>query len=363
MYNRLYNFSAGPSVLPEVVLEQVRDDMLNYEGSGMSVMEMSHRSAVYESIIATAEANLRALLSVDESYEVLFLQGGASLQFSMIPMNLYQPGSPVDVINTGVWVSKAIDELKKCAEYKVIATGESDNFCRLPVLDPSLFNPTASYVYMASNNTIHGTQWQQFPNTGAVPLVVDMSSDIMSRQLDMSQFGLVFAGAQKNLGPSGVTVVIIKKELASRSSDSLPSMLNYRTHIKNKSLYNTPPAFGIYVLGLVLKWMIAEGGLSVIEQRNTLKAQLLYDMIDNSSFYQCPNDVASRSRMNVVFRVNGGDEALEKTFVKDATASGLLELKGHRSAGGLRASIYNAQPVEGIVALVQFMKEFEQRHR
>jgi phosphoserine aminotransferase len=363
MYNRLYNFSAGPSVLPEVVLEQVRDNLLNYEGAGMSVMEMSHRSAVYESIISAAEVDLRQILCLDDSFEVLFLQGGASLQFSMVPMNLYISGSPVDVIHTGVWAGKAIDELKKCAPYQIVASGESDKFCKLPVLSPALFNANASYVYMTSNNTIHGTQWSSFPTTGNVPLVVDMSSDILSRELDMSQFGLIFAGAQKNLGPSGVTVVIIKKDLLERSSDILPTMLNYRTHAKNKSMYNTPPAFGIYVLGLVLKWMQAQGGLSAIEKRNEEKAAMLYEMIDNSAFYLCPNDVASRSRMNIVFNVKGGDEALEKTFVQEAVKSGLLELKGHRSAGGLRASLYNAQPVEGVVALVQFMKEFEQRYR
>jgi len=362
MYNRIFNFSAGPAVLPVPVLERARDEMMNFEGSGMSVMELSHRSKIFEGILDRAENGVRRILHVPDEYAVLFLQGGASLQFSMIPMNLYQPENPVDVINTGVWTKKAIEELKKVAQYRLAGSGEADNFHRLPRLDELNFNPKASYVHLCSNNTITGTAWRTFPNTGDVPLVADMSSDIFSRPVDVSQFGLIFAGAQKNIGPAGVTLVVIRKDLADRATDTLPTMLNYRTHIGKRSMYNTPPTFGIYIVALVMEWLEAEGGLLAIEQRNQEKAALLYNAIDHNDFYYCPVAKEDRSLMNVVFRVRGDNVELEQKFVAEAAAAGLSNLKGHRSMGGLRASIYNAQPLAGVQSLVDFMGEFAQRY-
>lgn len=362
MSNRIFNFSAGPAVLPEPVLAQARDEMLNYQGSGMSVMEMSHRSGQFEAIRDHAEAGLRRALNIPADYEVLFLQGGASLQFSMAPMNLYLEGNPVDVIHTGAWTKKAIVELEKVAACTLAASTEAKNFTRLPRPEEIVLDENASYVHLCSNNTIFGTQWQAFPDTGEVPLVADMSSDILSRPLDVSKFGLIFAGAQKNIGPSGVTVVILRRELAERASKDLPTMLQYRTHISKKSMFNTPPTFAIYMVGLVLDWIEQQGGVAGIEQRNRQKAKLLYDTIDASDFYSCPVAVEDRSLMNVIVRVQNGNEALEKTFVSEATAAGLSTLKGHRSVGGLRASIYNAMPLEGVQALVQFMQAFEAKY-
>ena len=362
MYNRKFNFSAGPAVLPVPVLERARDEMLNFENSGMSVMEMSHRSAVFEGILARAENGMRRVMNIPDEYAVLFLQGGASLQFAMVPMNLYQPGKPVDMLHTGTWTKKAIVELGKIAEYRLAASTEADKFRRVPRLDEIDLNPDASYVHMASNNTIAGTEWHVFPDTGDVPLVADMSSDILSKPIDVSKFGVIFAGAQKNIGPAGVTVVIIRKDLAERASESLPTMLNYRTHISKNSMFNTPPTWGIYLIALVMEWLEAEGGLSAIENRNKEKAALLYDAIDRNDFYYCPVETESRSLMNVVFRVRGDDAALEAKFVAEATAAGLLNLKGHRSVGGLRASIYNAQPMAGVQALVDFMSAFAEKY-
>ena len=363
MSQRIFNFAAGPATLPLSVLEKAQSELLNYQDSGMSVMEMSHRSKVFEGILNRTEADLRRIMGIPENYAVLFLQGGASLQFSMLPMNLYLKDKPVDVIHTGVWTAKAIEELQKVAPYTIVASGEAEGFRAIPKLTPDLFNPNASYVHMASNNTIYGTQSTQFPDTGAVPLVCDMSSDILSRRVEVEKFGVIFAGAQKNLGPSGLTLVIIRKDLAERASADLPAMLNYRTHIKNISLYNTPPTFGIYIMGLVLQWIDEQGGLAGIEARNEEKAALLYQAIEESPFYHCPNVIGHRSKMNVVFRVHGNQEDLEAQFVKEATQRGLNELKGHRSAGGLRASLYNAQSIEGVKALVEFMKDFEKRNR
>lgn len=360
-HGRIYNFSAGPAVLPLSVLETVREELLNHKGSGMSVMEMSHRSPEFEAILDRTEKGMRRLLGVPEDYAILFLQGGASLQFSMVPMNLYVEGKPVDALHTGVWTEKAIEELAKVAPYRLAGTSEPFKFRRLPRKEEMQFDPNASYVHICSNNTIYGTQWREFPDTGAVPLIADMSSDILSRRIDVSRFGLIFAGAQKNLGPSGVTVVILRKDLAERASQKLPIMLQYRTHIKNKSLYNTPPTFGIYVIGLVAEWIEKEGGLAAIEGRNEDKARVLYDALDAGSFYRCPVEKKDRSRMNVIFRIREGDEELEKKFAKEAESAGLSGLKGHRNAGGLRASIYNAQPLEGVKALVAFMKDFEKK--
>ncbi len=362
MKGRIFNFNAGPAVLPLPVLEKARDEMVNYGGSGMSVMEMSHRSKEFENILARTDASLRRILRIPDDYAVLFLQGGASLQFSMVPMNLYLKGQPVDIIHSGSWTEKAIAEHKKLCEYNIVASSEADKFLRLPSLQGVAFNPAASYVYMCSNNTIFGTQFRELPDTGGVPLAADMSSDILSRDFDVTRFGLIFAGAQKNLGPSGVTLVIIRKDLVERAPKELPTMLQYRIHVKNNSLYNTPPTFGIYICGLVLDWIEAEGGLPAIEKRNDEKAQILYDAIDASGLFYGPVEKSSRSRMNVVFRVKGDNEDLEKKFASEAGAAGLAGLKGHRSVGGLRASIYNAHPVEGVRALVDFMKEFERKN-
>jgi phosphoserine aminotransferase len=362
MPGRIFNFSAGPGVLPVPVLEQIQAELLDFEGCGMSVLEMSHRSKTFMAVRDKAEAGLRKVMGIPAEYAVLFLQGGASLQFAMIPMNLYLQGNPVDVLHTGAWTKKAIEELEKIAAYNIAASGETENFKRLPTFDEIRLAENASYVYMASNNTIFGTQWREFPKTGEIPLVADMSSDMASRQVDVSQFGLIFAGAQKNIGPAGVTVAIMQPELAERAPKHYPTMLQYRTHIKNQSLYNTPPTFGIYVIGLVMDWLEAQGGLPAIEQQNEAKANLLYEAIDSTGFYYCPVLKKDRSRMNVVYRIQGNNEALEKKFLEEATAAGFSELKGHRSVGGLRASLYNAQTFEAVNALVDFMKLFEARY-
>ena len=359
---RAFNFNAGPAALPLSVLERIREELLDYGGSGMSVMEMSHRSAEFEAINNHAEEGLRRELGIPADYSVLFLQGGGSLQFAMVPMNLYVAGKPVDALHTGAWTAKAIEELKKIAEVRLEASTESDKFTRVPRQDEIRISPDASYVHMCTNNTIEGTEWNTIPDTGNVPLVADMSSDILSRPLDVNRFGLIFAGAQKNLGPSGVTVVIIRKDLLERGSDKIAKILQYRTHAKEKSLYNTPPAFAVYVLGLVVDWIGSQGGAAGIEKINGRKAKLLYDVFDSSSYYKCPVQKESRSNMNVVFRVAGGDEAVEKKFAKEAEAAGLVGIKGHRSVGGMRASIYNAVPVEAVEALVSFMREFERKN-
>lgn len=362
MSERIFNFSAGPGVLPAPVLERARDELLNYQGCGMSVMELSHRSPEFEDILARTESSLRQVMGIPENYGVLFLQGGASLQFSMVPMNLYLAGQPIDVLHTGAWTEKAIEEIKKVAEYRLAASTEAEKFRRLPRPAEIQFNPDASYVHICSNNTIFGTQWRTFPATGAVPLVADMSSDILSRPVDVSRFGLIFAGAQKNIGPAGVTVVIMRKDLTERSKSSLPTMLKYGIHLKNNSLYNTPPTFGIYMIGLVLDWIKAEGGVIALEERNEAKARLLYSAIDAGEFYYGTAEPTDRSRMNVNFRLRGDNEALEKKFAQEAEAAGLSGLKGHRSVGGLRASIYNAMPLAGVEALVSFMREFEKKY-
>jgi phosphoserine aminotransferase len=356
---RARNFNAGPAALPLPVLERVREELLDYRGSGMSVMEMSHRSAEFEEIIARAEATLRRLMAIPEDFAVLFLQGGGSMQFTMVPMNLFVPGKPVDMLHTGSWTAKAIGELKKGTPFRLAASTEADKFTRVSRNDEMSFDPNASYVYMCTNNTIEGTQWHTLPETGDVPLVADMSSDILSRPLDVGRFGLIFAGAQKNLGPSGVTVVIVRRDLAERADKNLPTLLQYRTHIKERSLYNTPPTFAVYIAGLVLEWVEAEGGAAAIEKRNEAKARLLYDEIDSSAYYSCPVEKSSRSKMNVVFRVAGGNEEIEKQFAKEATAAGLIGIKGHRSVGGMRASIYNAVTRKDVEALVGFMREFQ----
>jgi phosphoserine aminotransferase len=358
--HRIFNFSAGPAVLPLPVLEQAQAELLALPGVGMSVMEISHRSKPFEAIIQTAEADMRTLAGIPDSYKVLFLQGGASQQFSMVPMNLLAAGSVADYIITGDWSKKALKEAKKVGTTSVSASAEDGGFKRIPKQSELRFTPGAAYVHMTANNTIAGTEWKYVPETSGAPLVNDASSDIFSRPIDVSKFGLIYAGAQKNLGPSGVTVVIIREDLLARSAESLPSMLNYKVAADNGSMYNTPPTFGIYILGLVLKWMLASGGLDAIGQVNDRKAGALYAELDRTSFWKPHADHDSRSAMNVTFRLPNED--LEKLFVKESTAAGLDGLKGHRSVGGLRASIYNAFPEAGVTALVDFMKEFEKKH-
>jgi len=357
---RVLNFNAGPAALPLPVLERIREEFLDWRGSGMSILELSHRSVEFQSINAVAEQKLRSLLAIPDDYAVLFLQGGGSLQFTMAPMNLGLPGKPVDVLHTGAWTGKALGELKKGFAHHIAASTESEKFTRLPRLDEIRFSPAASYVHLCTNNTIEGTQWTTLPETADVPIVADMSSDLASRPIEVEKFGLIFAGAQKNLGSAGVTIVILREDLAGRADKNLPTLLQYRTHIQEKSLYHTPPTFAIYVVALVLEWIESVGGVTSLEQRNNAKAQLLYQAIASSAgFYRCPVEPASRSTMNVVFRVAGGDEILEKQFAKEATAAGLVGIPGHRSVGGMRVSLYNAVTLEAVEAFTGFMREFQ----
>ena len=354
---RIYNFSAGPAVLPEAVLEEAQRDLVALPGVGMSVLEVSHRSKTFEAILAQTEANLRTLGSIPNTHKVLFLQGGASLQFSMVPMNLLTSGRTADYIVTGGWAQKALKEAQRVGAVNVAASTESENFARVPRQDELKLTPDAAYVHFTTNNTLYGTQWKNEPAVGNVPLVADTSSDMFSRPIGITKYGLIYAGAQKNLGPSGVTLVIVREDLLTRSAKSLPTMLNYAVHAENGSMYNTPPCFGIYLMGLVAKWALAEGGLPALAARNERKAAKLYAEIDRTGFYRGHAEKDSRSLMNVTFRLP--NEELEKSFVKESTAAGFDGLKGHRSVGGMRASIYNAFPEDGVEALVDFMKEFE----
>jgi len=358
--HRVFNFSAGPAVLPIPVLEEAQRDLVSLPGVGMSVLEISHRSKTFESILAKTEQDLRALGGVPSNYKVLFLQGGASLQFSMVPLNLLTPGSTADYIVTGGWAQKAVKEAQRVGAVNIAASTEKENFARIPRQDEIKLTPGAAYVHITTNNTLFGTEWTGEPQVGDTPLVADTSSDMFSRPIDVAKYGLIYAGAQKNLGPSGVTLVIIREDLLTRSSKSLHTMLNYAVHAENGSMYNTPPCFGIYLMGLVMKWALAQGGLQEMAKRNERKAARLYAEIDRSGFYRGTADKASRSRMNITFRLPS--EELENKFVKDSTAAGLDGLKGHRSVGGMRASIYNAFPEEGVDALVQFMQEFEKKN-
>jgi phosphoserine aminotransferase len=360
MTPRVYNFSAGPAMLPLPVLEEAQRDLIALPGVGMSVMEISHRSKTFEDIIARAEADLRALAGIPDRYKVLFLQGGASLQFSMVPMNLLTGGRTADYIVTGDWSKKALKEAKKVGSTNVAGSTEAGQFRRIPTQAELTFTAGAAYAHMTSNNTIYGTQWHWVPDAHGAPLVNDASSDIFSRPIDVARFGLIYAGAQKNLGPSGVTVVIVREDLLERSADSLPSMLSYKVMAEGGSLYNTPPCFGIYILGLVLAWLRKAGGLEAIAQANARKAQRLYDELDRTAFWTPHAEKDARSLMNVTFRLP--NEELERRFIKESTAAGLDGLKGHRSVGGLRASIYNAFPEDGVEALVGFMRDFERRH-
>jgi phosphoserine aminotransferase len=354
---RIFNFSAGPAVLPVSVLEEAQRDLVALPGVGMSVLEVSHRSKTFEDILARTEADLRSLGGIPASHKVLFLQGGASMQFSMVPMNLLTAGSTADYIVTGGWAQKAVKEAQRVGTVHIAASTESENFSRLPRQDELELTPGAAYVHFTTNNTLVGTEWQGEPAVGDVPLVADASSDIFSRPIDVARYGLIYAGAQKNLGPSGVTLVIIREDLLARSSKGLAPMLNYAVHAENGSMYNTPPCFGIYLMGLVAKWGLAEGGLTEIGKRNERKAARLYAEIDRTGFYRGTAAKDARSRMNVTFRLPS--EELEKAFVKASTAAGLDGLKGHRSVGGMRASIYNAFPEAGIDALIEFMQDFE----
>ena len=358
--HRIYNFSAGPAVLPLSVLEEVQRDMLALPGVGMSILEISHRSKPFEAILEQAEADICTLADIPANYKVLFLQGGASLQFAMVPMNLLAQGATADYIDAGSWGEKAIKEAKKIGTVNVAASTRGENYARIPRQDELKLTPGAAYVHMTSNNTIEGTEYAELPDVGGAPLVSDTSSDMFSRPIDVAKHALIYSGAQKNMGPAGVTVVIVRDDLLQRSPKSLPTMLNYAVHAENKSLYNTPPAFAVYTMGLVMKWLVGQGGLAAVEKVNQRKAAKLYAEIDRSGFFRGTAHADCRSRMNVTFRL--GSEELEKQFVKQAESAGLDGLKGHRSVGGMRASIYNAFPEEGIDALVQFMREFERTH-
>jgi phosphoserine aminotransferase len=362
MSKRIFNFSAGPAVLPEPVLEQAQRDLYALPGVGMSVLEISHRSSAFEQIINEAEADLRQLLGIPENYKVLFLQGGASLQFSMVPMNLLPKGSSADYILTGSWGQGALKEARKLGSAREASSTAATNFNRLPRPEESELDPNAAYLHFTSNETIFGVEFQEEPISGNVPLVCDMSSNFISKPIDVTKYGLIYAGAQKNAGPAGVTIVIIRDDLIDRVPEGLPSMLDFRNMAKNGSMYNTPPCFAVYLCGLVFKWLLNHvGGLEKIQKQNAGKARILYDAIDASDgYYRGHAEKDCRSLMNVTFRLPS--EELEKMFVKEATANGLDGLKGHRSVGGIRASIYNAFPPAGVTKLVEFMREFERAH-
>jgi len=361
MQQRVYNFSAGPAVLPEEVIKEAQENLFALPGVGMSILEISHRSKTFDKIINEAKADLKSLLGINDNYDLLFLQGGASLQFSMVPLNLMPPKNKADYIITGSWSKKALKEGKRVGATNVVASTESENFVRIPKQEELKLDPEASYVHFTSNNTIYGTEWQSEPVTGNVPLICDASSDILCKKIDVNKYGVIYAGAQKNMGPSGVTLVIIRKDLLERSSDSLHTMLNYKIHSENGSLYNTPSTFGIYIMGLVAKWLIKNGGLDAMHKVNKDKANLLYKCFDESNgFFKGHALPDSRSIMNVTFRLPS--EELEKKLIAEATAAGFDGLKGHRSVGGLRASIYNAFPAKGVAELVEFLKVFKSKN-
>jgi phosphoserine aminotransferase len=357
----IFNFSAGPAVLPHEVLQQAREELLDWHGSGMSVMEMSHRGKEFMGIAAAAESDLRDLLAIPVNYKVLFLQGGAHLQFAMIPLNLLRGKSSADYVNTGEWSKKAIAEAKKFSNVNIVVSGADKNFIYVPAFDTWQRDPNAAYVHYTSNETIGGVEFNWVPETGGIPLVADMSSNILSRQIDVSKFGLIYAGAQKNIGPAGLCIVIVREDLIGNVSPGTPTMLDYKIHADNDSMYNTPPTYGIYMAGLVFQWLKRNGGLAQMEQTNIKKANLLYQAIDASNgFYNCPVVKSDRSRMNVPFTLK--DASLDGEFLKQADSHGLLQLKGHRSVGGMRASIYNAMPLEGVQTLVDFITHFSKNH-
>lgn len=356
---RVFNFNAGPSTMPRAVQEKAQAELLDLAGSGMSVMELSHRSKEFKDIIEGAEQGVRRLLNVPDTHAILFLQGGASLQFAMLPMNLRRPGRTADYVDTGTWALKAINEAKTTGAADVIWSGAKENYTRVPRLEELRFNPEAEYVHICTNETILGTQMREFPET-ETPLVADMSSEILSRPIDVSRFGLIYAGAQKNLGPSGLVIVIIRKDLAERVPENVPIFLRYSTHMADASLYHTPNTWGVYMVKLICEWTEAQGGVPAMQKINEKKAATLYQAIDSSYFWRTPIQKESRSMMNVVWWLP--NETLDNLFVAEAKKAGLVGLKGHRVAGGIRASIYNGVPAEGVDALVSFMKEFERVH-
>ena len=360
MTERIHNFSAGPAVLPVPVLEEAQRDMLSLPGVGMSVMEISHRSKTFDEIFNRAESGLRQLLKIPDNYHVLFLQGGASLQFSMIPINFLPSGGSADYIITGSWGKKALKEAKRAGAVNVAATMADGGFTRVPSADELQLDPSAAYVHITTNETIEGVEWKSEPEVGDVPLIADASSDILSHPIPIEKYGVIYAGAQKNMGPSGVTLVIVRNDLLAKIPDGLHTMLDYRTHVENKSLYNTPNTWGIYIISLVCKWLSDKGGLEAMHRQNETKAQMIYDAIDATDFYRGHADADARSIMNVTFRLPS--EELEKKFASEATAQGLDGLKGHRSVGGIRASIYNALPLDAVTLLVAFMKDFEKNN-
>jgi phosphoserine aminotransferase len=361
MTERIFNFGAGPAVLPEPVLAEAQRDLMALPGVGMSVLEISHRSKTFDEIIQGCEADIRKLAGLTADYQVLFLQGGASLQFSMVPMNLMPAGGRADYIVTGSWSKKAVKEAQKAGTAQIAFTAESENFTRVPSQGELKFEPAAAYVHFTSNETIHGVEWKGEPEVGSVPLVCDASSDIFSRPIDVRKYALIYAGAQKNLGPSGVTLVILRNDMLERVPKNLPTMLDYKVQAENKSLYNTPSVFGIYIMRLVMKWLLDQGGLEAIGRVNAEKAKMLYDALDGSGGWYRPHaKTDSRSNMNVTFRLPSED--LEKTLVAEAKAAKLDGLKGHRSVGGIRASLYNAFPRSGVEALVSFLKDFARRN-
>jgi phosphoserine aminotransferase len=355
--DRVFNFSAGPAALPLEVLQQAQAELVNWHGSGMSVMEMSHRGKEYMGIQAEAEADLRELMGIPASYKVLFLQGGASLQFAMVPMNLLRGKASADYLNTGEWSKKAIKEAKKYGAVNVVASSEDKNFSYAPAQSQWKLDPNAAYVHITQNETIGGVEIFWTPETGGVPLVSDMSSTILSRPIDVSKFGLIYAGAQKNIGPAGLTIVIVREDLLGQTVAGTPTMMDYAIQAENDSMYNTPPTYAIYIAGLVFKMLKAKGGLAAMEKLNRAKAQILYDVLDASSFFASPVARENRSLMNIPFTLKNAE--LDEEFLKGAKARGMIQLKGHRSVGGMRASIYNAMPVEGVQALADYMKEFE----
>lgn len=355
----IYNFSAGPAKLPKEVMLQAKEEFCNFKESGSGIMELSHRGPEFSKVIEETESDIRELMNISDDYAVCFIQGGASMQFAMIPMNLMLQGGFAEYADTGGWSAKAIKEAQGFGKVKVVASSKETGYDRIPVMRHWNSSSSASYLHITSNNTVAGTQYHSFPETNA-PMIADMSSDIMSRVIDVNDFGLIYAGAQKNLGPSGVALVIIRKDLAERTPDTVPTMLKYSTYIEKQSMFNTPPTFAIYMLGLVMKWLKAKGGISEIEEINDAKSEALYELIDSSDFYRSPVDPSSRSRMNVVFRLP--NEELEAKFVSESAENGLKTLKGHRSVGGIRASIYNAMPMKGVEALIDFMHEFSKKN-
>lgn len=356
----IYNFAAGPAVMPREVLEQAQAEMLDWRGSGISVMEMSHREANFMSIAAQAEADLRELLGIPNNYKVLFLQGGAHMQFAMVPLNLLRGKASMDYLNTGDWSDKALKEAQRFGKVNVVASTKDSGFTTIPERNTWALDPNAAFVHYTTNETIRGVQFKDIPEVGNVPLVADMSSDILSHPIDVSRFGLIYAGAQKNIGPAGITVVIVREDLIGQALPNTPSMLDYKVYADNESMYNTPPTYAWYLSGLVFKWLKRKGGLQAMADFNELKAKVLYDTIDASSFYICPVDKRYRSTMNVPFTL--AKPELDKLFLEESTQEGLMSLKGHRSVGGMRASIYNAMSIEGVMALADFMREFERQH-